>query len=316
MKIVALAAFALASTAFAQTYPAKSIRLIVPFVAAGTTDTVSRIMAQHLSASLGQQVIVDNRPGATGRIGTELVAKSAPDGYTLLFGSAGPSVILPSASAKLPYDAVKDFTPISLVGLSDHVLVMHPSVPVKTVKDVVALARAKPGQLTYGSAGTLSVSHMAGELFAQLAKVKLTQVAYKGGGQGMIAIFSGEVSMYFGGAPTVMIHKDSGRLRFIASTGARRMKALPNTPTIGETLPGYDVTQWMGILAPANTPKDIVSRLHAEIVKAVANPKVAAQLNDVGADPHTTSPDEFGAYIKREIGKWSKVVKAAGMVLE
>src|SRR5688572_14266148 len=167
-----LVALAVASTAYAQGYPTRSIRLIVPFVAAGTTDTVSRIMAQHLSSALGQQVIVDNRPGATGAIGTQLVAKAQPDGYTLLFGSAGPSVILPSASTKLPYDAIKDFAPISLIGLSDHVLVMHPSVPVKTVKDVIALARARPGQLTFGSAGTLSVAHMSGELFAQLGKLK------------------------------------------------------------------------------------------------------------------------------------------------
>ena len=181
---------------------------------------------------------------------------------------------------------------------------------------MIALMRARPGELTYGSAGSLSVVAYGGRALRPACKRKLTHVAYKGGGQGMIAIFSGEVSIYFGGAPTVMVHKDSGKLRFIASTGAKRMKALPGLPTVAETLPGYDVTQWMGILAPANTPPDVVSRLNAEIVKAVSNPKIAAQLADVGADPQTTSPDEFAAYIKREIGKWSKVVKASGLVLE
>jgi tripartite-type tricarboxylate transporter receptor subunit TctC len=303
-------------SAYAQSYPNRSIRLIVPFVPGGTTDTTSRIMAQALSAALGQQVVVDNRAGATGRIGTELVAKAPPDGYTLLFGSAGPNVILPGAYSKLPYDAVKDFAPISLIGHSDHMLVVHPSVPVKSVKDLIALARARPGELSFSSAGSLSVAHMAGEAFRQLAKVKLVHVAYKGGGQAIVATFSGEVSMYFGGAPTVVRYKDSGKVRFIATTGAKRSKMLPELPTIGETLPGYEVTQWLGMLAPAMTPNDIISRLHTEIVKAVANPKVAAQLTNVGADPQTTSPEEFAAYIKGEINKWRKVVKASGMVLE
>ena len=314
--IAAIAALTFTPTAHAQTYPTKSIRLIVPFVAGGTTDTTSRILAQALSPALGQQVIVDNRPGATGRIGTELVARSAPDGYTLVFASAGPNVILPGAYAKLPYDAVKDFAPVSLVAFSDHVLVVHPSLPVKSVKDLIALARARPGELGYASAGTLSVSHMAGELFAQRAKVKLSHIAYKGGSQGTMAILTGEVSMYFVGAPSVVSQKDSGRLKLLASTGAKRMKALPDLPTVAETLPGYEVTQMMAILAPAGTPAEIVSRLNAEIVKAAANPKVAQQLASVGADPQTTSPDELGAYIRREIEKWRKVVKAAKIVVE
>jgi tripartite-type tricarboxylate transporter receptor subunit TctC len=313
---VAIGALLVTTSAAAQSYPTKPIRLIVPFVAAGTTDTTSRILAHALSASLGQQVIVDNRPGATGSIGTQLVAKAPPDGYTLLFGSAGPNVILPSASKKVPYDAVKDFAPVSLVAFSDHILVTHPSLPVKSVKDLIALARARPTQLAYASAGTLSVSHMAGELFAQLAKVKLSHVAYKGGGQGTVAVLSGEVAMYFVGAPSVMGQKDGGRLRLLASTGAKRMKAMPNLPAIAETLPGYEVTQWMGVLAPANTPNDVVAKLNAEIGKALANPKVAAQLADVGADPQMTTPDEFGNYIRREIARWSKVVKAASITVD
>jgi tripartite-type tricarboxylate transporter receptor subunit TctC len=314
---LAVAVLALApAVAAAQTYPSRSIRLIVPFPPGGATDTTSRIMAHWLSQGLGQQVVVDNRPGATGRIGTDLVAKAPGDGYTLLFGSAGPNVILPAAYANLPYDAVRDFAPISLVGHSDHVLVMHPSVPAKSVKELVALARSRPGQLTFSSAGSLSVAHMSGEFFKLLAGTSLVHVPYKGGGLAIIATFTGEVSMYFGGAPTIAAYKDSNKLRLVATTGARRSKLFPELPTIGETLPGYAVTQWLGILAPARTPNDILTRLHAETVKVVSHPRVSEQLAGVGADPVTSSPDEFLAYIRSEIGKWTKVVKASGMALE
>lgn len=300
----------------AQSYPTRSIRLIVPFPPGGATDTTARIMAHWLSQSLGQQMVVDNRPGATGRIGTDLVAKAPGDGYTLLFGSAGPNVILPAAYSSLAYDAVRDFAPISLVGHSDHVLVMHPSLPVRSVKDFIALARARPGELTFSSAGSLSVAHMSGELFKVLARANLVHVPYKGGGLAIVATFTGEVSMYFGGAPTIAAYKNSSKLRLVATTGAKRSRLFPELPTIGETLPGYAVTQWLGILAPAKTPPDILAKLHAEIVKTVANPKVSEQLAGVGADPVTTSPEEFLSYIKAEIAKWTKVVKASGMALE
>lgn len=317
VTMAAAAALALMpGAASAQSYPTRSIRLIVPFPPGGATDTTSRIVAHALSQSLGQQIVVDNRPGATGRIGTELVAKAPGDGYTLLFGSAGPNVILPGAYSKLPYDAVRDFAPITLIGHSDHVLVTHPSLPVKTVKDIIALARKKPGQLTFASAGIFSVAHMSAEFFKQVAKVDMVHVPYKGGGLAIVASFTGEVSMYFGGAPTIAAYRNSSKLRLIATTGARRSKSFPGLPTIGETLPGYAVTQWLGVLAPATTPTEIISRLHAEIVKVVSSPKVTAQLVAVGADPTTTSPEEFLAYIKGEIAKWSKVVKASGFALE
>jgi tripartite-type tricarboxylate transporter receptor subunit TctC len=317
VMMAATAALALVpGAASAQPYPTRSIRLIVPFPPGGATDTTSRIIAHALSQSLGQQVVVDNRPGATGRIGTELVAKAPGDGYTLLFGSAGPNVILPGAYSKLPYDAVRDFAPITLVGHSDHILVTHPSLPVKTVKDIVALARKSPGQLTFASAGIFSVAHMSAELFKQVARVDMVHVAYKGGGLAIVASFTGEVSMYFGGAPTIAAYRNSSKLRLIATTGARRSKSFPELPTIGETLPGYAVTQWLGILAPARTPNEIISRLHAEIAKVVSDPKVNAQLMAVGAEPAATSPEEFLAYIKGEIAKWTKVVKASGIALE
>lgn len=315
-RLALLALALMPGAALAQPYPARSIRLIVPFPPGGATDTTSRIMAHALTTSLGQQVVVDNRPGATGRIGTHLVAQSPADGYILLFGSAGPNVILPGAYSNLPYDAVKDFVPISLIGHSDHVLVMHPSVPVKSVKDLVALARNRPGQLTFASAGSLSVAHMSGEFFKQVAKISMVHVPYKGGGLAIVASFTGEVSMYFGGAPTIAAYKHSNKLRLVATTGAKRSKLFPELPTIAETLPGYAVTQWLGILAPAKTPNEIVTKLHAEIAKAIANPRVSEQLVAVGADPATTSPEEFLAYIKSEIGKWAKVVKASGMALE
>ena len=306
----------LAGASPAQSYPARAIRLIVPFPPGGATDTTSRIMAHWLSQSLGQQVVVDNRPGATGRIGTELAAKAAPDGYTLLFGSAGPNVILPAAYAKLPYDAVNDFTPVTLVAHSDHVLVMHPSVPARTIKELVALARRRPGQLTFASAGSLSVAHMSGEFFKQVAKVDMVHVPYKGGGLAIVASFTGEVSMYFGGAPTIAAYKNSSKLRLVATTGSKRSRLFPDLPTIGETLPGYAVTQWLGFLAPARTPNEVVGKLNTEIIRAVSNPKVTDQLVSVGADPATTTPDEFLSYIRNEIAKWAKVVKASGMVLE
>ena len=316
-SLLASAVLALISnTAPAQAYPTRSIRLIVPFPPGGATDTTGRIIAQALSEGLGQQVVPDNRSGATGRIGTELAAKAPADGYTLLLGSAGPNSILPGAYSKLPYDAVKDFAPISLIGSSDHVLVVHPSLPVKSVKDLIALARSKPGQLTFASAGNLSVAHLSAELFKQLAKVDMVHVAYKGGGPAIAAILTGEVSMYFGSAPTVVPHRKAGKLRLIATTGAKRSITFSELPTIGETLLGYAVTQWVGVLAPAGTPHDMISRLHAEIVKSVGTAKVAQQFAAVGSDPVTNSPEEFAAYIKTDIAKWSKVVKASGVVLE
>ncbi len=300
----------------AQSFPAKPIRLIAPFPPGGGVDAAARIIAQALADDLGQQVVVDNRPGASGRIGTELAAKSPADGYTLLLGSVAPNAIIPGSYPKLPYDGIKDFAPISLVASSDYMLVVHPSVPVKTVKDLVALAKANPGKINFASTGNLGGPHLAGELFKLLAKVDVVHIAYRGGGPAVTAILSGEAALIFGSGPTVVPHVKAGKLRAIATTGPKRSDVIPGLPTVGEFLPGHEVTQWYGVLAPAGTPKEIISRLHSEIIKAVRTPKVVQQLANVGAEAASNTPDEFAAYIRREMDKWGKVVKASGVPLE
>jgi len=299
----------------AQTYPSKPIRLIVPFPPGGGTDVTARILAQALFDGPGWQVVVENRPGATGRIGTEFAAKAPPDGYTLLLGTAGPNAILPGAYSKLPYDAVRDFAPISLIDSAAYALVMHPSLPVRSVKDLIVIARNRPGQITFASAGNLSVGHLAGEFFKQFAKVDITHVAYKGGGPAVIATVSGETALYFGG-PSVVQQAKAGRLRAVATTGAKRSKVFPDLPTIAETLPGYEIAQWVGVLAPAATPRELVLNLHATIVKAVGTAKVTQQFADVGSERIGNSPDEFAAHIKTEIAKWGKVIKGSNVPLE
>jgi tripartite-type tricarboxylate transporter receptor subunit TctC len=314
--LVASAATALVSnTALAQAYPAKPIRLIVPFTPAGGTDTSARILAQVLADDLGWRFVVENRPGASGRIGTELAAKAPADGYTLLVGSVAPNAIIPSAVANLPYDAVKDFAPISLLVTSDFILAVHPSLPVKSVKDLVALARSKPGQINFSSVGNISGSHMTGELLKQLAKINIVHVAYKGPGAAVIAVLSGEASFYFGSGPTLTPHANAGRLRLLASTGSKRSKLSPGLPAVNETVPGHESTQWFGILAPAGISKDIVSKLHAAIATAARTPKVVDQFAAVGSESIGSSPAEFAAFIKAEITKWGKVVKS-GVSLE
>jgi tripartite-type tricarboxylate transporter receptor subunit TctC len=314
--LVASAATALVSnTALAQAYPAKPIRLIVPFTPAGGTDTSARILAQVLADDLGWRFVVENRPGASGRIGTELAAKAPADGYTLLVGSVAPNAIIPSAVANLPYDAVKDFAPISLLVTSDFILAVHPSLPVKSVKDLVALARSKPGQINFSSVGNISGSHMTGELLKQLAKINIVHVAYKGPGAAVIAVLSGEASFYFGSGPTLTPHANAGRLRLLASTGSKRSKLSPGLPAVNETVPGHESTQWFGILAPAGISKDIVSKLHAAIATAARTPKVVDQFAAVGSESIGSSPAEFAAFIKAEMTKWGKVVKS-GVSLE
>jgi tripartite-type tricarboxylate transporter receptor subunit TctC len=299
----------------AQPYPSKPIRLIVPFTPAGGTDTSARIMAQAWSDDLGWRVVVENRPGASGRIGTEIAAKSAPDGYTLLMGSVAPNAILPSSGTKLPYDAVKDFAPISLLATSDFTLVVHPSLPTKTVKELVTLARSRPGQINFSSVGNASGSHLTAELLKQLAKLDIVHVPYKGPGAAVVAVLSGETSFYFGSGPTVVPHVNAGRLRALATTGAKRSKVFPGLPTVSETVPGHVSTQWFGFLFPAGTPKEIVARLHAATVSAAAKPKVAEQIAAVGSDLVASTPEEFAAFISAEIAKWGKVVKS-GVPLE
>jgi len=312
--ICALSALA-ALPAAAQTYPTKPIRIIAPFPPGGGIDASARITAQALTESLGQQVVVDNRAGASGRIGTELAVKAPPDGYTLLMGSVGPNAVIPAVQPKLPY-AVSDFTPVSLVAIADYLLAVHPSLPVKSVKELIALARANPAKLDFSSTGNLGGPHLAGELFKILAKVDMVHVPYKGGAPQITALIGGEVSLAFASLPTALGHVKAGRLRALGLTGAKRNSALPGVPAIAEILPGYEVTQWYGVLVPAGTPKDIVSRLHGEIEKAVKTQKVREQLSNFGFEAASSTPEQFAAMIQSEMEKWSRVVKTARLPLE
>lgn len=300
----------------AQSFPSKPIRLIVPFPPGGGTDFSARILAQALQDGPGWQLVVENRPGATGRIGTELAAKSPPDGYTLVLATAGPNSILPAAyPGKLPYDAIKDFAPVTLVDSADYVMVVHPSLPVRTVKDMVALARGKPGEITFASAGNLSVGHMAAELFKQSAGVDMTHVPYKGGGPAVVATVSGETSVYFGGTSIVQQSK-AGKLRAIAVTGTKRSRVFPDLPTVGETLPGYSIAQWVAVLAPAGTPKEIISTLHGTMAKVLHSPKVTEQFTRAGSERIGSTPEELAAHIRAEIAKWRKVLGSGKVPLE
>jgi tripartite-type tricarboxylate transporter receptor subunit TctC len=301
--------------AAAQAFPTKPIRLIVPFPPGGGTDISARILAKALAEGPGWQLVVENRPGATGRIGTELAAKAPADGYTLLAGTAGPNAILPAATPKLPYDALKDFAPITLVDSAAYVLVVHPSLPVKTVRDLIRLARSKLGEITFASAGNLSVGHMAGELFKHHAKVDMTHVAYKGGGPAVIATVSGETSLYFGG-PSIVQQAQAGRLRAVAVTGAKRSKVFPELPTVAESLPGYAIAQWVGILAPAGTPRETVALVHETMAKVLRSERVTGQLEKAGTERIASSPEEFSAHIRTEIAKWQQVLKGSRVPLE
>jgi tripartite-type tricarboxylate transporter receptor subunit TctC len=303
-----------AQLASAQSYPAKPLRLISPYPPGGGTDATARIIAQALGDALGQQVIVDSRGGASGRIGTELAAKTQPDGYTLVLGNVAPLAILPGSGLKLNYEPLKDFQPVSLIATSDYILTVHPSLPAKSVKELIALARAKPGALTYASSGNMGGPHLAGELINLLAKVSLLHVPYKGNGPAAVAILTGESQLMFGSGPSVVPHIDAGKLRALATTGAKR--TMPQLPTVAELLPGYEVTQWYGILVPAGTPKDIVTRLHKEIAAAVGNPKNAQALVRLGTQPLSNTPEEFASLIKSETAKYAKVIKAARISAE
>ena len=299
-------------TAAAQPYPAKPIRLIVPATPGGGTDVPARILTQALADDLGWRFVVDNRGGASGRIGAELAAKSPPDGYTLLVGNTTPNAVVQGAVPNLPYDTLRDFAPVSLFATSDFNLVVHPSVPVTTVKDLIVLARNRPGELRFGSVGNISGAHVTGELFKQLAGISIVHVPYKGAAPAMVALLSGEIQLYFGSGPSVSPHAKSGKLRMIATTGTKRSRFFPDLPTVAETLPGHEARLWYGMLAPAATPKEVIATLHRAIVTAGRAPRVVDQLTAVGMDSVTNTPGEFGAFIKAEIFKWGKVVKASG----
>ena len=308
--------FCLSPLIFAQSYPSKPIRMIVAYPPGGGTDIVGRMIAQKMAENFGQTVVIDNRGGAAGSIGSEIAAHAVPDGYTILMGNVAPNAINVSLYAKLGYDPVKDFEPVSLVASTPNILVVQPSLAVKTVNDLVALAKAKPGTLNYPSAGLGSSSHLAGELLDSIAGVKMVHIPYKGGGPALTDLLGGQVQLMFATMPAAMPHVRSGKLRAVAVTSARRSQAMPELPTIGETLKGYEASTWYGVLAPARTPKPIVNTLHGEIVKILGVAETRDKLLLQGFEPVGGTPAEFEAYIKSEIAKWGKVIKAAGIKSE
>jgi len=309
--------FAMTAAANAAAYPDKPIRMLVGFAAGGGTDTTARTIGGPLSEALGQQIIVDNRPGAAGNIAADITAHSVPDGYTILMGTIAALAINPSLYQKLPFDPIKDFEPISLAVSSMNVLVVHPSVAAKNVKELIALAKAQAGKLTYGSSGVGGAGHLAGVLFDQLAGTKMIHVPYKGGAPAIIALVSGEVNMVFATAETAVPQVKAGKIRALGVTTAKRSALLPDLPTIAEGgLPGYEANNWYGLLAPAKTPAAIVERLNREVVKVLNMPNVKEQLFRSGLDASPSTQKEFAAYIKSEMAKWAKVVKASGAKAE
>lgn len=308
-----LAALLVSGAAAAQTYPAKPVRLLVPFPAGGPTDIVARTMAQKMTELLGQQVLVDNRGGAGGLIGTELVAKSPPDGYTLLMGTIGGIAVAMSLQPKRGYDSLRDLAPVTQTVTVTNILVVHPTVPAKSVKELIALAKARKGGLNYASSGAGTVTHLAGELFKLMAKVDIAHVPFKGGAPALTALLSGEVDMSYENSLVVLPHIKAGKARALGVTGAKRSRLLPELPSIAETLPGYDASGWYGLFVPAATPKPIVARLSAVSMQVLKMPDVVERLSNQGAEPVGSTPEAFGAFVRSEIDKWANLVKVAKM---
>jgi tripartite-type tricarboxylate transporter receptor subunit TctC len=304
----------LGSQAVAQTYPTKPIRVIVPFAAGGGTDILVRSLSQKLSENLGQQLLIDNRGGAGGAIGAELAAKAAPDGYTIMATTSGVVVVNPSLYKKLAYDPLKDFAPIAIIASLPNMLVVHPSLPVKNVKELIALAKARPNELTYASGGTGTSNHLAGELLNYLAGVKVTHVPYKGGGPAVLAVMAGEVTMLFATMPSAMQQVKDKRLKGLAVTSRKRSSSGPELPTMIEAgVKDFEVSIWIGAMAPRGTPEAAIARLNNEIGRALQAPDVASKLRSEGYEPVGSTPDEMAASIKTETATWAKVIKAAGI---
>jgi len=301
----------------AQAFPAKPIRLIVPFPAGGVLDVFARITAQRLGEQLGQQVVVDNRAGASGIIGTELAARSAPDGYTLLMGSAGPLTINPGLYSKLPYATERDFIPVTLVGAGPVLIGVHPSLPVREVRDLVVLARQRPGQLAYASAGSGSTSHLSTELFRRLAGVDVLHVPYKGSAAAVAELIGGQVSLMIENIPVFTPHMKSARVRVLAVAAQRRFPTLPEIPTAAQSgLSDYEAAGWWGVMAPIGTPRDIVARLHKEIAAVIGVPEVRDRLLAQGAEPSGLGGAEFADFVRRETAKWTMVIRESGARVE
>ena len=300
---------------YAQQYPVKPIRILVGFAAGGPSDVGARTIGQKLTEKWGQPVIVDFRPGAAGNIATDMAAKAPPDGYTLI-AAAFAHAVNPSLYSKLPFNAEKDFAPILMFASIANLLVVHPSIPARTVKELIAFAKTRPDQLTIGSAGAGTSSHLSGELMKMMGGVRITHVPYKGLSPASVDTIGGQLSMMFDGIVTGVPAARSGRLRALGVTTAKRWHGALDIPAIGETLPGFEVNSWYGLLAPTGTPRDIVTRLNAEVANALREPDARARLYSIGAEPLNNTPEEFGSFIQGEMSKWAKVVKAAGIRVE
>jgi tripartite-type tricarboxylate transporter receptor subunit TctC len=297
----------------AQSYPTKPVRMVVGFPPGGATDLVARAIQPLMSAALGRQVVIDNRAGANGIISGELVAHAEPDGYTILFGHIGILVISP-AIQKVPYDVFKDFAPIGQLVSLQNLIITHPTMPAKTLKDLIALAKAKPGQINYASSGIGSPGHLAAVLLESMAKITLTHIPYKGGGPAITDLLAGQVPVFFSVISTGVPHVQAGKARGLAVTGTRRATAIPDIPTVAEAgVPGYAATNWYGLLAPAKTPKPVIDRLNKEMVAALTAPDVAESLKSRGIDATPSSPAQFAAFIRAENSKWSQVIKQSGI---
>jgi tripartite-type tricarboxylate transporter receptor subunit TctC len=317
IRVALLAACSVfAAAGWAQTYPSKSVRMLVGFSAGSTSDLIARVLATKMSETIGQPVVVDNRPGAGANIAAEIVAKSAPDGYTTLFANAG---IATGATAyvKLNFNALRDFAPVSLVSSTPHILVIHPSLPVKNVKELVAFMRPRAGQLNFSSTGHGNSDHLAAELFMYMTGLKMVHVAYKGGPQAVGDVVTGQVSMYFAGLPVAIPFIRNGRVRALGVTGAKRSSVFPDVPTIAEAgVPGYEHVLWGMLLVPAAAPKDVVAKLNQEAVKSLNSADVRERYTHMGVDAVPTTPEAAAAYLKSETEKYAKVVKAIGLRLE
>ena len=312
-----LAAACAATATHADVYPSKPIRFVVAFPPGGGTDIIARSIAQKLGERLEQQIVVDNRPGAGGNIGTDIVAKSAPDGYTMLMGSAGPLAINASLFAAMPFDPVRDLAPVTLAASTPNVLVVHPSLKATTVKDLVALARAHPGEINFASSGHGTPAHLAGELFNSMAGVKLVHVPYKGASPALADLLGGQVQIMFSTMPPALPHVKEGKLRALAVTSLKRSPAMPGLPTLDEAaLPGFEANTWHGVVLPAGAQSAIIARLNREIVAILHMPEVVERLSNQGAEPVGSTPEEFAAYIKSETVKWAKVVRESGAKAE
>jgi tripartite-type tricarboxylate transporter receptor subunit TctC len=310
------AAFALHAEA-AESYPSKPLRVIIGFPPGGFVDFTARTVSAQLAVALGQQVVVENRGGAGGIVGTELAARGASDGYTLTVGSAGTHAVNQSLYPKLPYNVMRDFQAVARLADAPSILAVHPSLPVKSVKELLALARAKPAQINYASAGSGTSTHLAAVLFEHLGRVKLVHVPFKGGGPAIVALLAGEVPVTFGTAASVSPHTKNGKLRGLAVTSGQRSAVLPDLPTIAEGgLPGYEMLNWLGFFAPAGTPRNIVERLSNEAVRIVRLPDVVSRFHAQGAEPSPLAAEPFAAFVKSEVDKWAKVVAATGMTAE